>query len=97
MVVLEQPSYWFELTPLSQYGHVLLAILEQPPYCFKLAPFPKLKHLLFLDEKVIIRVVATDLLLEEVFQQCVDAWHRRMGKCARFARNPLKGNLKFTE
>ena len=69
-----------------------IALLEQPAYSTDLAPcdfflFPKLKEVIkgtrFQDSKAIKTVVMKELLVipEESFQECVEAWQRRLEKC----------------
>ena len=72
-----------------------MAVLEQPPYSPDLAPcdfflFPtKLKRIIkgtrFEGVEAIKRAVTTELrgVPEESFQQCIEAWQRRMEKCIR--------------
>ena len=78
------------------------AVLEQPPYSPDLAPcdfflFPKVKGIikgtLFEGVEAIERAVTTELrgIPEESFQQCIEAWPRRMEKCIRLEGDYLKG------
>ena len=66
-----------------------LAVLEQPPYSPDLAPcafflFPKLKEIIkgtcFEGVEAIKRALTTELRVtpEESFQQCKEAWQRRI-------------------
>ena len=69
-----------------------IAVLEQPPYSPDLAPcdfflFPKLKGIMkgmrFQDIQAIKRAVTKELraILKKSFQECMEAWQRRMEKC----------------
>ena len=71
-----------------------IAVLEQPHYLPDLAPcdfflFPKLKGIIkgtrFEGVEAIKRAVTTELrgIPEESFQQCIEAWQKRMEKCIR--------------
>ena len=69
-----------------------IAVLEQPPYSPDLAPcdfflFSKLKEVIkgtrFQGSEAIKTAVMRELraILEEFFQECVEAWQRRLKKC----------------
>ena len=71
-----------------------IAVLEQPSYCRDLAPcdfflFPILKEVIkrtrFQDSEAIKTTVTRELraIPEESFQECMEAWQRRLGKCIR--------------
>ena len=71
-----------------------IAVLEQPPYSPDLAPcdfflFPKLKEVIkgtrFQDSEVIKTALMRELQVipEESFQECVEAWQRRLKMCIR--------------
>ena len=75
---------------------------EQPPYSPDLAPcafflFPKLKGIIkgtrFEGVEAIKRAVTTELkgIPEESFQQCIEAWQRRMEKWARLEGGYFEG------
>ena len=79
-----------------------IAVLEQPPYLPDLAPcdfflFPKLKGSIkgirFEGVEAIKRAVTTELrgIPEESFQQCIEAWQRRMEKCIRLEGDYFEG------
>ena len=79
-----------------------IAVLEQPPYSPDLAPcdfflFPKLKGIIkgihFEGVEAIKRAVTTELrgIPEESFQQCIEAWQRRMDKCIRLEGDYFEG------
>ena len=79
-----------------------ITVLEQPPYSPDLAPcdfflFPKLKGVIkgtrFEDVEAIKRAVTTELrgIPEESFQQCIEAWQRRMEKCIRLEGDYFEG------
>ena len=79
-----------------------LAVLEEPPYSPDLAPcafflFPKLKGIIkgtrFEGVEAIKRAVTTELkgIPEESFQQCTEAWQRRMEKCIRLEEYYFEG------
>ena len=81
-----------------------IAILEQPPYSRDLAPcdfflFPKLKEVIkgtcFQDSKAIKTAVTKELraIAEESFQECVEAWQRRLEKCIRAQGDYFEGNI----
>ena len=76
-----------------------ITVLEQPPYSPDLAPcgfflFPRLKGIIkgihFESVEAIKRAVTTELrgIPEESFQQCIEAWQKRMEKWVR-----LEGGL----
>ena len=78
-----------------------IAILEQPPYSPDLAPwdfflFPKLKEVIkgtcFQDSEAIKTALTRELRVipEEFFQECVEAWQRRLEKCIRAHEITLK-------
>ena len=80
-----------------------IAVLEQPPYSPDLAPcdfflFPKLKGVIkgtcFEDVHDIKKAVTTELwrIPEESFQECMQAWQRRMGKCVRLEGDYFEGD-----
>jgi len=69
-----------------------IAVLEQPNYFPYLAPcdfflFPKLKEVIkgtrFQDSEAIKTAVTKELraIPEESFQECTEAWQRRLKKC----------------
>ena len=79
-----------------------IAVLEKPPYSPDLAPcdfflFPKLKGIIkgtrFEGVEAIKRAVTTELkgIPEESFQQCTEAWQRRMEKCIRLEEYYFEG------
>ncbi|XP_027233874.2 uncharacterized protein [Penaeus vannamei] len=79
-----------------------IAVLEQPPYSPDLAPcdfflFPKLKGVIkgtrFEDVDDIKKAVTTELrrIPEESFQECMQAWQRRMRKCIRLQGDYFEG------
>ena len=79
-----------------------ITMVEQPPYSPDLAPcdfflFPKLKGVIkrtrFEDVPDMEMAVTTELrrIPEEFFQECMQVWQRRMGKCIRFQEVALKG------
>ena len=81
-----------------------IAVLEQPPYLPDLAPrdfflFPKLKEVIkgtrFQDSEVIKTAVARELqaITEESFQECVEAWQRRLEKCIRAQGDYFKDEM----
>lgn len=78
-----------------------IAVLDQPPYSPDLAPcdfflFPKLKEVIkgthFSDVETIKMAVTTELrnIPKEAFQQCMNAWQKRMRKCIRLGGNTSK-------
>lgn len=80
-----------------------IAVLEQPPYSPDLAPcdfflFPKLKEVMkgtrFDDAEDIKKAVTTELrsIPQESFQQCMQAWQRRMDKCIRCQGDYFEGD-----
>ena len=69
-----------------------IAVLEQSPYSSDLAPcdfflFPKLEEVIegprFQDSEAIETAVTRELqaIPEESFQECMEAWQRRLEKC----------------
>ena len=71
-----------------------VAVLDQPPYSPDLAPcdfflFPKLKEVIkgthFSDVETIKTAVTTELrrIPQDSFQECMNAWQKRMKKCVR--------------
>ena len=69
-----------------------IAVLEQPPYSPELTLcdfflFPTLKEVIkgtcFQDSEAIKTAVTRELraIAEESFQECVEAWQRRLEKC----------------
>ena len=72
-----------------------IAVLEQPPYSPDLAPcdfllFPKLKEVIkgirFKESEAIKTAVTRELraaISDESFQECAEAWQRRLEKCIR--------------
>ena len=79
-----------------------IAVLEQPPYSPDPAPcdfflFPKLKGVIkgicFEDVHDIKKAMTTELRIpEETFQECIQAWQRRMGKCIRLQGDYFEGD-----
>jgi len=80
------------------------AVLEQPPYSPDLAPcdfflLRKLKGVMkgtrFLDVEAIKMAVTNDLraIPDRSFQECMEAWQRRMGKCVRSQGNNIEGDV----
>ena len=80
-----------------------IAVLEQAPYSPDLAPcdfflFPRLKDVIketcFQDSKAIKTAVPRELraIPEESFQECVEAWQRRLEKCIRAQGDYFEGN-----
>ena len=80
-----------------------IAVLEQPPYSPDLAPcdfflFPKLKGVMkgthFPDVRTIKRAVTKELRVipKKSFQECIEAWQRRMEKCVRAHGDYFEGN-----
>ena len=78
-------------------------MLVQPPYSPDLALcdfflFPKLKGVIkgthFEDVDDIKMAVMTELVRipEESFQECMEAWQRRMGKCVRLQGDYFQGD-----
>ena len=81
-----------------------IAVLEQPPYSPDLAPcdfflFPKLKEVIkgtrFQDSEAIKTAVVRELqaISEESFQECVEAWQRRLEKCIRAQGDYFEGDM----
>ena len=81
-----------------------IAVLEQPPYSRDLAPcdfflFPKLKIVIkgtrFQDSEAIKTAVIRELrtIPEEFFQECVEAWQRRLEKCIRAQGDYFEGDM----
>ena len=81
-----------------------IAVLEQPPYSPDLTPcdfflFPKLKKVIkrttFQDSEVIKIAATTELRVipEESFQECVEAWQRRLEKCILAQGDYFEGNM----
>ena len=80
-----------------------IAVLEQPPYSPDLAPcdfflFPKLKGVMkgmrFPDVQAIKRAVTKELraIPKKSFQECMEAWQRRMEKCIRAHGDYFEGD-----
>ena len=81
-------------------------MLEQPPYSPDLAPcefflFTKLKGAIksnrFEDVEDIKMALMTELrrIPEESFQECMEAWQRRMGKCVRLQGDYFEGDNSY--
>ena len=81
-----------------------IVVLEQLPYSPDLAPcdfflFTKLKEVTkgtrFQDSEAIKTAVTKELraILEESFQECVEAWHRRLEKCVQAQGNYFEGDM----
>ena len=81
-----------------------IAVLEQPPYSPDLAPcdfflFLKLKEVIkgtrFQDSEAIKTAVTRDLhaIPEESFQECVEAWQKRLEKCIRAQGDYFEGEM----
>ena len=81
-----------------------IAVLEQPPFSPDLAPcdffvFPKLKEVIkgtrFQDSEASRTAVTRELqaIPEESFQECVEAWQRRLEKCIRAQGDYLEGDM----
>ena len=79
-----------------------ISVLDQPPYSRDLAPsdfflFPKLKEVIkgtrFQDSEAIETAVTRELraILEESFQEGVEAWQRRLEKYIRAQRDYFEG------
>ena len=79
-----------------------IAVLEQRPYSPDLTPrdfflFPKAqgghKGARFEDEQATKKGVTTKLrvITKESFQQCIEAWQRRMEKCIRLKEDFFEG------
>ena len=80
-----------------------IAVLEQPPSSPDLAPcdcflFPKFKGVMkgtrFPDVQAIKRAVTKELraIPKKSFQECMDAWQRRMEKCIRAHGDYFEGD-----
>ena len=80
-----------------------IAVLEQPPYSPDLAPcdfflFPKPKKVMketrFPDVQAIKRAVTKELqaIPKKSFQECMEAWQRRMEKCVRAHGDYFEGD-----
>ena len=80
-----------------------IAVLEQIPYSPDLAPcdfflFPKLKEVIkgtrFQDSEAIKTAVTRELraIPKESFQECVEAWQRRLEKCIRAQGDYFEGD-----
>ena len=81
-----------------------IAVLEQPVYSPDLAPcdfclFPKLKEVIkgtcFQDSEAIKTAVTRELqaIAKEFFQECVEAWQRRLEKCIRAQEDYFEGDM----
>ena len=81
-----------------------IAVLEQPPYSSDLALcdfflFPKLKEAIkgtcFQDLEAIKTAVMRELraIPEKSFQECVEAWQRRLEKCIRAQGDYFEGDM----
>jgi len=81
-----------------------IAVLEQPPYSPNLAScdfflFPKFKEVIkrtrFQDSGAIKTAVTKELraILEESFQECVEAWQRKLEKCIREQGDSFEGDV----
>ena len=79
-----------------------IATLEYPPYSLDLVPcdfflFPKIKSVLkrtrFSDIDSIKMAATTELkkIPENVFQECIESWKRRMHKCFKVEGNYFEG------
>ena len=77
-------------------------MLDHPPYSPGLAPcdfflFPKLKEVIkgvrFPDMEATKKAVTTELkrIPEESFQECMEAWQKRMRKCVRLKGDYFEG------
>ena len=69
-----------------------VTVLDQPPYSPDLAPcdfflFPKLKEVIkgtrFSDVETIKKAVTIRKIPQDSFQECMNAWQKRMNKCVR--------------
>ena len=80
-----------------------IAVLEQPPYSPDLAPcdfflLPKLKGVMkgtrFPDVQAIKRAVTKELraIPKKSFQECMEAWQRRLEKCVRAHGDYFEGD-----
>ena len=85
-------------------GKNIIAVLEQPPYSPNLVPcdfflFPKLKEVIkgtrFQDSKAIKTTVTRELraIPEESFQECVEAWQKRLEKNIRAQGDYFEGDM----
>ena len=81
-----------------------IAVLEQPPYSSDLAPcdfflFHKLKEVIyetrFQDSEAIKTAVTRELraISEEPFQECMEAWQKRLEKCIRAQEDSFEGDM----
>ena len=81
-----------------------IAVLEQQPYSPDLAPcdfflFPKLKEVIkgtrFQDSEAIKTAVMRELqaIAEESFQECMEAWQRKLEKCIPAQRDYFEGDM----
>ena len=81
-----------------------IAVLKKPLYSPDLAPcdffvFPKLKKVIkgsrFQDSEAIKTAVTRELraIQEESFQECVEAWQRRLEKCIRAQGEYFEGDM----
>ena len=81
-----------------------IAVLEQPLYSPDLAPcdfflFPKLMEVIkgtrFQDSEAIKTAVMRKLraISKESFQECMEAWQKRLEKCIRAQGNHFEGNM----
>ena len=79
-----------------------VTVLDHPPYSPDLAPcdfflFPKFKEVIkgvcFLDMEATKKTVTMELkrILEESFQECMEAWQNRMRKCVRLEGDYFEG------
>ena len=81
-----------------------IAVQEQPPHSPDLAPcdffsFPKVKEVIkgtsFQESEAIKTAVTRELLVipKESFQECVEAWQRRLEKCIRAKGDYFEGDM----
>ena len=81
-----------------------IAVLEQPSYFPDLAHsdfflFPKLQEVIkgtrFQDSEAIKTAVTRELrvITEEFFQECMEAWQRRLEKCVRAQGDYFEGDM----
>jgi len=77
-----------------------IVVLEQPPYSPDLASlFPKLEEVIkgthFQDSEAIKTAMTRELqaILEESFQECIEAWQRRLEKCIRAQGDYFEGEM----
>ena len=81
-----------------------ITVLDHPTYSPDLVPcafflFPKLKEVIkethFQDSEAIKTVVARELraIPEESFQECVEAWQKRLKKCIRAQGDYFEGDM----